>query len=117
MSHELRTPLNAIIGFSEMMHRGVFGPLGNDKYEGYVRDIVNSSQHLLTLVNDILDLSEIESGHSELAPQHIDLNDIVDESFYYVRKMAEDKGISCETIVPANIEKIFADKRGLIKYL
>jgi signal transduction histidine kinase len=65
-SHELRTPLNAIIGFSEVLHEQMFGPL-NDKQPEYTRDINSSGQHLLSLINDILDLSKIEAGHMELS--------------------------------------------------
>src|SRR5690606_19463815 len=62
MSHELRTPLNAVIGFSEIMQSGLFGSLGSDRYEEYVRDIHTSGQYLLGVINDILDMSKIEAG-------------------------------------------------------
>src|SRR5690606_155194 len=62
MSHELRTPLNAIIGFSELMQSGLFGPLGSQRYEEYVRDIHGSGTYLLGVINDILDMSKIEAG-------------------------------------------------------
>jgi two-component system cell cycle sensor histidine kinase PleC len=66
MSHELRTPLNAIIGFSQIMDTQIFGPLGDARYAGYVGDILMSGEHLLSLINDILDLSRIEAGRKEL---------------------------------------------------
>ena len=66
MSHELRTPLNAIIGFSELMKNEVLGPIGVPSYTGYVRDIHESGQHLLSIINDILDLSRIEAGKLKL---------------------------------------------------
>ena len=62
MSHELRTPLNAINGFSEIMAGEMFGPLGDPRYKGYASDILNSGQHLLALINDILDMAKIEAG-------------------------------------------------------
>jgi signal transduction histidine kinase len=72
MSHELRTPLNAIIGFSEVMMRQVFGPLGSERYREYAGDVHNSGRHLLAIINDILDLSKIEAGKLELRMEPID---------------------------------------------
>src|SRR5260370_2128661 len=69
MSHELRTPLNAIIGFSEIMETSMFGPLGSDKYGEYCRDIHQSGQYLLEVINDILDMSKIEAGHLRHHPR------------------------------------------------
>jgi len=66
MSHELRTPLNAINGFSEMMAGQMFGPLGDPRYAAYAKDILSSGQHLLALINDILDMSKIEAGKMNL---------------------------------------------------
>jgi signal transduction histidine kinase len=76
MSHELRTPLNAVIGFSEMMHGEVFGPLGHPKYKDYNLDIFNSASHLLSIIQDILDLSKIESARYEIAPERTDVRDV-----------------------------------------
>src|SRR5260370_11713897 len=73
MSHELRTPLNAIIGFSEIMETSMFGPLGSDKYGEYCRDIHQSGQYLLEVINDILDMSKIEAGRIPLDAQQIEL--------------------------------------------
>src|SRR5262249_18533584 len=69
MSHELRTPLNAIIGFSEIMEKGMFGALGVDKYHEYCRDIRQSGQYLLDVINDVLDMSKIEAGRIKLEPE------------------------------------------------
>ncbi len=69
VSHELRTPLNAIIGFSDVMKMELFGPLGTPKYRGYAKDILDSGKMLLSLINDILDLSKIEAGKMELHPE------------------------------------------------
>jgi signal transduction histidine kinase/PAS domain-containing protein len=76
MSHELRTPLNAIIGFSEMMHGEVFGALGHAKYRDYNLDIFNSATHLLSIIQDILDLSKIESSRYEISPERTDVRDV-----------------------------------------
>ncbi|MDG1709144.1 MAG: PAS domain-containing protein, partial [Emcibacteraceae bacterium] len=113
MSHELRTPLNAIIGFSEMMTNKIFGELGSDRYTEYAGDIVGSSRHLLNLVNDILDLSEIESGKKNMDIKHISLRDVLDDCQFIITKLAEDKQISCAFNIPKNMTLIFADDRAL----
>jgi len=77
MSHELRTPLNAIIGFAELIGAECFGPLGNSKYRDYATDIADSGNHLLALINDILDLSKIESGRMELQEENVDVVDTI----------------------------------------
>lgn len=77
MSHELRTPLNAIIGFSEILDIGMFGRLENERYEGYVANILESSRHLLDVINDILDLSRIEAGMVDLEDEWVDVKEIV----------------------------------------
>ena len=77
MSHELRTPLNAIIGFSEAMMTEMFGPIGG-QYQGYASDIHRSGQHLLQLVQDILDISKIERGNVELTESVIDMSELID---------------------------------------
>ena len=80
MSHELRTPLNAIIGFSGAIKMEAYGPIGNDKYRDYVSDIASSGQHLLELINDILDVSAIEAGMVELQEGDIEIPNIVESS-------------------------------------
>ncbi len=77
MSHELRTPLNAIMGFAQIMEKGMFGPLGDERYVGYAKDILDSGQHLIDLIDDILDMSKIESGKTGLEPASYMLDDIV----------------------------------------
>jgi PAS domain S-box-containing protein len=77
MSHELRTPLNAIIGFSELIGSESFGPLGNAKYRDYAQDISDSGKHLLALINDILDISKVESGRMELVDENVDVADTI----------------------------------------
>lgn len=77
MSHELRTPLNAIIGFSEMMIKETFGPLGNEKYNEYLSDVHLSAKHLLEIINEVLDMSKIEAGRAELDEQDVDLKSMI----------------------------------------
>jgi PAS domain S-box-containing protein len=90
MSHELRTPLNAIIGFSEIMQAGLFGPLGSAKYEGYVADIRHSAGHLLTVINDILDLAKIEANSFRLHEEPIEPGDIIVSALRLVKPRADD---------------------------
>jgi len=105
MSHELRTPLHTIIGFSELLGEELEGPL-NEKQKRFVQHIHNDSMHLLDLINDILDLSKIESGRLELRPEPFDLTAVVTESIASVRALAEAKSIALETLldVPMAIE-------------
>jgi PAS domain S-box-containing protein len=90
MSHELRTPLHTIIGFSELLGEELDGPL-NEKQKRFVQHIHNDSMHLLDLINDILDLSKIESGRLELRPEPFDLTAVVTESIASVRALAQAK--------------------------
>lgn len=93
MSHELRTPLNAILGFSEVMGNEVLGPMQNETYREYARDIHGSGQHLLNLINEILDLSRIEAGRYQLNEEPLVLTDVVDESCHMMELRARNKGI------------------------
>lgn len=93
MSHELRTPLNAIIGFSEMMIQATFGPLGSDRYAEYMNDIHNSGTHLLTLINDILDMSKIEAGRFKLDSENADIEPIVSETLRTLTPQAREKAV------------------------
>jgi len=88
MSHELRTPLNAIIGFSEIIGGEVFGPTGTTVYREYAHDICNSGRHLLDIINDILDMSKIESGVDELNEQEVALNDLIQSVIPMIRGRA-----------------------------
>jgi len=90
MSHELRTPLNAINGFSDIMKKEMFGPLGDPRYKEYVSDILFSGQHLLSLINDILDMSKIEAGKMNLNVETVDINELVQQVIRIVRGRAED---------------------------
>ena len=94
MSHELRTPLNAIIGFSEIMSSELFGPMGNERYKEYAQDIYRSGAHLLGLVNDVLDVAQVESGHMKLHEQECNLYDLIDHCLSQVNKQAKDSGVN-----------------------
>jgi two-component system cell cycle sensor histidine kinase PleC len=94
MSHELRTPLNAINGFSERLVGEVCGPLGNEKYKGYAEDILGSGQHLLDMINDILDMAKIEAGKWQITPRLIDASDAVDAAVRMIRRRANDKQVA-----------------------
>ncbi|ACG79090.1 sensor histidine kinase (non-motile and phage-resistance protein) [Phenylobacterium zucineum HLK1] len=94
MSHELRTPLNAINGFSEIMVAEMYGPLGDARYRDYARDILNSGQHLLALINDILDMSKIEAGKMSLRFDPCSLEEIAEDALRLVRNRAESAGLT-----------------------
>ena len=93
MSHELRTPLNAIIGFSEVMARELYGPIGHDKYRGYAADIRASGDHLLALIDDVLDLSRVEAGKLVLRREPLDVAEHIDACFRLLEGRAADAGI------------------------
>ncbi len=93
MSHELRTPLNAIIGFSDMMRSRILGELGHDQYADYVEDIHQSGQHLLAIVNDVLDLSKIEAGRMVLHVEPVDLTELIDDCYRLMGARVAEAGI------------------------
>ncbi|WP_455477340.1 PAS domain-containing sensor histidine kinase [Bartonella sp. B41] len=103
MSHELRTPLNAILGFSDIMLQSTFGPLGSKRYEEYMHDIYNSGTHLLTLINDILDMSKIEAGRFTLDCKNINLEPIISEAVRTLMPQAQEKNISVTTDIAPNL--------------
>ncbi|HTI88831.1 MAG TPA: sensor histidine kinase [Alphaproteobacteria bacterium] len=113
MSHELRTPLNAIIGFSEMMQSEQFGPLGNARYTGYADDIHDSGLHLLSVINDILDVSKIEAGHMELDESEVNLRSVVAASLALVQGRAEERKIAIETMSSPRLPPVRADERKI----
>ncbi|MEN0001487.1 MAG: HAMP domain-containing sensor histidine kinase [Pseudomonadota bacterium] len=113
MSHELRTPLNAILGFSEAMNTEVFGPLENDHYRGYAGDIHESGQHLLNLINEILDLSRVEAGKYELREEALHLGVVVDDCVNLVRMKADAKSIKIKAMVQPGLPKLVADEKSL----
>jgi len=112
MSHELRTPLNAIIGFSEIMEAAMFGPLGAEKYNEYSRDIRESGEYLLDVINDILDMSKIEAGGIRLAPEQIDLDSVLADCLRVVWQRANEKHLTLQSRVDPAIS-LKADRRSL----
>ena len=112
MSHELRTPLNAINGFSEIMAGEMFGPLGDPRYKGYAADILRSGQHLLSLINDILDMAKIEAGKLTLHYEPVSLKEVVDDAARLMRGRVEEAGLKLLVDAP-DLPTIEADHRGL----
>ncbi|MCC7269003.1 MAG: PAS-domain containing protein, partial [Caulobacteraceae bacterium] len=116
MSHELRTPLNAINGFSEIMVGEMFGPLGDTRYRDYARDILDSGQHLLNLINDILDMSKIEAGKMTLRFEPLSLEDVAHDALRLVRHRAEAQGLALELEFPT-LPDVEADYRAVKQVL
>jgi len=112
VSHELRTPLTAIIGLSQLLQKKYYGPL-NEKQEEYVRDILESSQHLLSLINDILDLSKVEAGKLKLELSETNIKEAIDSSLLLVKEDAAKKRIGIRSTISDEVlkAKITADKR------
>ncbi len=110
MSHELRTPLNAIIGFSEALLEKMFGEM-NVKQEDYLKDIHSSGRHLLSLINDILDLSKVEAGRMELELSEFDVSSAVQNAMTLVRERAQNHGITLKLHVDRKLKDIRADER------
>jgi signal transduction histidine kinase len=112
MSHELRTPLNAVIGFSEVLTDRMFGEL-NEKQDEYLKDIHASGQHLLSLINDILDLSKVEAGRMELELTHFNLLATLDNALTLVRERAGRRGIAMHMSVDERVGHVRADERKI----
>ncbi|UUX49787.1 PAS domain-containing sensor histidine kinase [Nisaea acidiphila] len=111
MSHELRTPLNSIIGFSEIIRDQLLGPVGKPQYVEYANDVVTSGRHLLSLVDDVLDLSKIESSTFELSEDEVELIDAFEFVRRGFRRLAESRGISIEIVAAENARFLRADTR------
>jgi len=116
MSHELRTPLNAINGFSDIMKKEMFGPLGDPRYKEYVSDILFSGQHLLSLINDILDMSKIEAGKMTLNTDMLQINEMISQVVRIVRGRAEDGRLKL-IYDNVDIKNIEADPRAVKQVL
>ncbi len=116
VSHELRTPLNAIIGFSEMMENGTFGALGSPKYHEYCRDIRSSGQYLLSVINDILDMSRIESGRVKLERSRLEPGRVAEAVLADMEPAAAEKGLTLSADLEAGL-RIDADGRALRQIL
>jgi len=117
VSHELRTPLNAIIGFSEIIKDQLFGPMGNQRYREYAIDIHDSGTHLLSLINDILDLSKIEAGKFDLHEEAIDLEAATKSCFRIMRDRAEEAGVVLQQRFVAPVQNLKADPRAVKQIL
>jgi len=111
MSHELRTPLNAIIGFSEIIANQMFGPVGQEKYADYAGDIRSSGTHLLSIINDILDISKAEAGKLQLEEEPIDPVEALNRSMRMFRQRASEIGVDLSFRVRDDIPWIIADPR------
>lgn len=113
VSHEIRTPLNAIIGFSEVMMEERFGPIGTERYKEYLRDIHVSGAHLMSLLNDLLDLSKIEAGKLDLNFESVALNDIVMECVALMQPQANRERIIIRTSLSGQVPNVVADPRSI----
>jgi PAS domain S-box-containing protein len=113
ISHEIRTPLNAIIGFSEVMMDERFGPVGNERYRQYLKDIHSAGGHLISLLNDLLDLSKIEAGKLELTFVSVNLNDLVQQCVAIMQQQANHERVIIRTSLPPNLPQIVADARSV----
>ncbi len=116
MSHELRTPLNAINGFSEIMSAEMFGPLGDARYKGYAADILKSGQHLLSLINDILDMAKIEAGKMTLHYETVSMKELCDDALRLMRGKIQEAGLTATLDAP-DLPDVDADHRGLKQVL
>jgi len=116
MSHELRTPLNAIIGFSEVMTREMFGPVG-PRYQEYSRLIHESGAHLLELINGVLDMSKIEAGKFELSEELFDLEESAESAVRFLKIPAERAGVALQLEVQPGARLMFADRRAVKQIL
>lgn len=117
MSHELRTPLNAILGFSEIIAQECFGPVGSDRYRDYASDIHSSGAHLLSLINDLLDVAKIESGRMEIAPHPLDAAHIFDISLKLIGAHAREKNQALVIGIDPGAPPLYADERALKQIL
>ncbi len=113
ISHEIRTPLNAIIGFSELMVDEKFGPISNDRYRDYLRDINRSGNHVLDLVNDLLDISKIEAGQQEMDYEAVSLNDTLAETVALMQPQANRERVIIRSSFASRVPEVVADLRSI----
>jgi len=113
ISHEMRTPLNAIIGFAEVMIEERFGPIGSERYRDYLKDIHQSGAHLISLINDLLDLSKIEAGKLELDFTSVDLNDVAKQCISIMQPQANRERIIIRTALAEHLPPVVADLRSI----
>lgn len=117
MSHELRTPLNAILGFSEVIKEQLFGPVENSSYVEYAKDIHSSGEHLLSLINDLLDLSKIEAGKFKVVEEDLDIADVVANTQKLFARRFKRRGIVCTADIAPDATGLRADRRALSQLL
>ena len=117
MSHELRTPLNSVIGFAEVIHHELLGPLGGKKYGEYAGDILTSGKHLLELVDDIIDISTVEAGTIKLVKENIDLTEMFELCLALVRERAAEVGVELGFAVEEGTPRLRADSVKLKRML
>ena len=117
LSHELRTPLNAIIGFSDIMSNESLGPIGSSKYKEYSTDIHKAGNHLLTLINDILDMSRAESGQMHVHLEPVDVRDTINGAARMFQERARRKGVTLKTEIAPDFPKLRTDERRLRQVL
>ncbi|WP_300467519.1 ATP-binding protein [Breoghania sp.] len=113
INHEIRTPLNAIIGFSEVMMDERFGAIGNKRYKDYLKDIHASGTHLLSLINDLLDLSKVEAGKFELAFEAVPINKVLRDCVALMQPQANRDRVIIRTSLPESVPKVVADPRSV----
>jgi two-component system cell cycle sensor histidine kinase PleC len=117
MSHELRTPLNAILGFSEIISQECFGPVGNARYRDYAGDIHSSGAHLLSLINDLLDIAKIEAGRMDIAPHPLEARRVFEIALKLIASKAREKGQTLHITVDPSAPPLYADERALKQIL
>ncbi len=117
MSHELRTPLNAIIGFSDIIKEQMLGPVENDRYLEYIRDINNSASHLLSVINDILDLSKIEFGNVALNEENVDLEATIQSCLTIIGERARNGGLTLDYAPLQPMPAVWAEQRRIKQVL
>ncbi len=113
ISHEIRTPLNAIIGFSELIINESFGPIGTERYRDYLRDISRSGNHVLDLVNDLLDISKIEAGEQEMNYESVSLNEVLSEAVAMMQPQANRERVIIRSSFASRLPDIVADPRSI----
>ncbi len=113
MSHELRTPLNGVIGMAEVMDKQSFGALGSEEYREFVADILDSSHHLMSMINDILDMSKIEAGKFVLREQPVDMADVLDRACRILKQPAENAAVTLKLDCQKDLPLIWADERAM----
>lgn len=117
MNHELRTPLNAVIGFSELMSKQIFGPLGHPNYKTYIEDIETSGRHLLDIINEILDFSKLEAGGFVLSETYVDVQQVAQGVIRLVGVRARAAGLHIQNDVPQDLPLLWCDERKLRQML